>query len=92
MAKSRDCPICGGQIMFTYVRPDFEFYIEGGKIKRDTNTDLWHGKNPYLEFHCTNDRTHDLNQPALVDPSLFEQQEWEEDVENEFYATVYHDL
>ena len=69
MIKSRDCPVCGGPIMFSYVRPDFDFDIEDGKIVRDTNKDLWHGKDPYLDFYCTNDRTHDLNQPSLVDES-----------------------
>lgn len=92
MIKPRDCPVCGGPIMFTYVRPSFEFYIEDGEIVRDTNKDLWDGKDPYLEFRCINDLTHDLEKIQLIDPSSTAQAEWEETVREEFYQKIFPDL
>lgn len=92
MIKSRDCPICGGPIMFSYVRPEFEFNIEDGKIVRDSNQDLWNGKDPYLDFHCSNDGTHDLEGPLLVDASHLAQTEWEESISEEFYEKIFPDL
>lgn len=92
MIKSRDCPVCGGPIMFSYVRPDFEFYIENGKIVRDKNEDLWFEKDPYLGFHCSNDRNHDLEQPQLTDPKSDSQLDWQQTIREEFYAKIYPDL
>lgn len=92
MIKPRDCPVCGGPIMFRYVRPNFDFDIEDGKIVRDKNKDLWDGTEPHLDFHCTNDRTHELNQPSLVDESFNSQAEWEETIEEEFYEKIFPDL
>lgn len=57
------CKICGGAIVCTYQREDLYFYIEDGKVKRDTNPDLWAGY-PFV-FHCSNDREH----PIVLDSS-----------------------
>jgi hypothetical protein len=92
MAEPRDCPVCGGPIMITYIRPDFDFYIEDGKIQRDTNGDLWYGKDPYLEFYCTNDKTHDLEQDLSIVEHRNAQQEWQEDVQKEFYEKIFGEL
>jgi hypothetical protein len=92
MIKSRDCPVCGGPIMFSYERPNLDFYIEDGKIVRDTNRDLWYGKDPYLAFYCTNDITHNLEGPMLVDSSSSAQSDWETAIEEEFYEKIFPDL
>jgi len=92
MAKSRDCPVCSGPIMFSYVRPDFDFDIEDGKIVRDTNKDLWDGKDPYLHFYCTHDKTHDLAHPTLLDASHLSQSNWEQEIITEFYEKIFPDL
>jgi len=93
MIKPRDCPVCGGPIMFTYVRPDFIFYIdEDGEINRDSNQDLWHGKDPFLKFHCGNDMTHNLEEIQLMDPTTSSQSDWEEAVEEEFYQKIFPEL
>ena len=92
MIESKDCPICGGQIMFEYVRPDFFFYIEEGKIKRDTNHDLWEGTDPYLRFRCTNDITHELEldpKSGLPDMIL---KGWMEEVEEKFFREKLYDI
>ena len=91
MIKPRDCPICGGSIVFSYVRPDYDFYFDGEEIKRDTNKDLWDGKDPYLNFYCSNDRTHSIewneDQKKMV-----EYTQWTEDIEREFYEKIFPDL
>jgi len=91
MIESRDCPICCGAIMLCYIRPDFEYYIQEGKIERDTNNDLWEGSDPYLDFHCSNDRLHDINTPQEGRPAD-SMQAWIEDVTKEFYEKGYYDV
>ena len=93
MAESRDCPVCGSPIMFKYVRPDFDFYIsKDGTIKRDTNNDLWEGKDPYLIFHCTSDMLHDLYSCPSNTECLDFQNKWEESINKEFYDKIFPDL
>ncbi len=53
MIRERDCPICGGAIVFKYVTPDKNFYILNGKIEHDTNNLCWEEEG--LVFHCSND-------------------------------------
>lgn len=92
MIESRNCPVCGGPVMITYIRPSFDFYIEDGKIERDTNKDLWHGKDPYLDFHCTNDRTHNLHIGPSIVESMNAQIDWEEKVTEYFYEKIWPDI
>ena len=91
MIRSRDCPICGGEIMFTYVRPDFTFYINEGEIERDSNNDLLEGKDPYLKFRCVNDDLHDINTPqeGRLPDSM---QDWIEEVTKKFYEEGHYDV
>jgi len=92
MIKQRDCPICGAQIMLVYIRPDFDFYInEKGEIERDTNNDLWDGKDSYLKFRCGNDEFHDINIDEEGRPKN-SMQDWIEDVTKEFYEKAHHDV
>jgi len=92
MIHQRDCPICGGQVMFSYVRPDYDFYInEDGSIERDSNKDLFEGQ-PHLEFYCENDRTHDLNAAPSITEYRHSQQIWEEKVTEEFYKNIFPHL
>ena len=90
MIESRDCPICGGEVMFIYVRPDFTFYINEGKIERDTNNDLWEGKDPYIRFRCVNDELHaiDIQEGRPIDSFS----NWKEDVTKEFYEKGHDDV
>lgn len=88
MIFDKGCPVCGGQIAFSYVRPTYDFYIADGKIKRDTNKDLWDGVDPYLDYYCTNDKTHDLE----GDPTDDSFSKWKEEVEREFYNTMFPHL
>ena len=90
MIESRDCPICGGEIMFEYIRPDFTFYINEGKIERDRNNDLWEGKDPYLKFRCVNDKLHDIETQEGRPIDSFSN--WTEDVTKEFYEKGHHDV
>lgn len=90
MIKQRNCPVCGAQIMIVYIRPDFAFYInEKGEIERDTNNDLWEGKDPYLKFRCENDDLHDINIDEEGRPRN-SMQDWIEDVTLEFYRKNHH--
>ena len=91
MIRSRICPICGGDLMFSYVRPDFDFYIKDDKIEIDENRHLWEG-NPHLEFYCSFDKEHDITKPSLVDATIFEQTKWEEKITEEFYEKIFPDL
>ena len=82
--EERCCPICGGTIAFSYDRPSYDFYILKGEIKQDTNTELLEGKNPYLDFYCTNDKTHMLDHPT--DDGFHR---WCRAVEREFYLKIF---
>jgi len=90
--EQRDCPICGGPIMFSYVRPALDFYFsENGKIERDNNKDLWEGT-AHLEFYCSNDRTHELNDPPPISEYRHAHQKWEEKVIKHFYEFIFPEL
>jgi len=91
MIEQRDCPVCGGQIMIKYITPTYNYYItEDGKIERDTNNDLWEGKDPYLSFCCSNDELHDININQEGRPSD-SMQKWKDLVEKEFYERGHDD-
>jgi hypothetical protein len=90
MIEKKVCPKCGTEIAFSYVRPDYIFDIIDGKIERDENQDLWIGKDPYLEFYCGGDRTHNLEH---IDPHNEKDFIlWTETVEREFYEKIFPDL
>jgi len=78
--------------MFSYITPELNFYVEDGEIVRDTNNDLWEGKDPYLKFRCTNDITHDLNTAPSIVEYLHIQNTWESDISREFYDKIFPDL
>jgi len=85
--KSKDCPICGGPIMFEYIHPTNDFYIEDGKIERDGNLELFNRS--YVRFRCINDLTHDLESKTIVnDPDDNSLTEWMQKVEEIFYKDV----
>jgi len=87
--ESRDCSICGGPIMFTYVHPDNDFYIENGKIERDRNNDIYSATHPYVEFRCVNDITHDIEHKTIADdPEDDSLMDWMIKVENIFFKDV----
>ncbi len=92
MVDQRYCPICGGEIMFSYVTPDRDYYIlEDGMIERDTNKQLWDGDS-HLEFYCENDRTHDLGTAPSITEYRHAQQGWEEKIIEEFYKSIFPQL
>jgi hypothetical protein len=74
------CPECGEDIKFEYIVPTKSYKIEDGKISRD---DAWEGPaydQPYLDFHCSNDKEHDIDTPEI--------NEWADQIEKLFYETV----
>ena len=86
MIEKRYCPQCSHEIVFTYVHPNQSYRIEDGKFKRD---DAWQGimsDNPYFDFYCSNDRTHNIETPSIVDSKDIE--EWMEEIEDEFHRTI----
>ena len=93
MSKARDCPVCGGPIMLEYIRPNMYFYFnEDGKLKRDTNHDLWEGTIPYLKFVCTNDSEHDMEEKTILDdPDDNSLATWMNGVEKEFFKNILPD-
>ena len=91
MIENKCCPICGADIAFSYVRPDYDFDIIDGKIERDTNKQLWDG-DLHFEFYCGFDRVHDID----TGYSCFEDERdfhmWTEVVEKEFYEKIFPEL
>lgn len=85
MIEQKDCPICGGPVSLEYVRPDFFYDIEDGKIVRDTNHDLWDGTKPFLRFRCSNDMTHNLEIVEETGMPNTDLTDWMQRVEKEFY-------
>jgi hypothetical protein len=74
------CPECGEDIKFEYIVPTKSYKIEDGKISRD---DAWEGPaydQPYLDFHCSNDKEHDIDTSEI--------NEWADQIEKLFYETV----
>lgn len=92
MAKNRDCPVCGSPIMFSYIKPQQNFDIINGEIVQDKNTELWTCKDPYLEFQCTLDITHDLHTTSIVEENIHAQLYWEEAITEEFYEKIFPHL
>lgn len=83
MLKTKNCRICGSDIIFCYKTPTKSFRIEDGKIVRD---DAWEGPewdNPYLKFYCSNDMEHEVENQDI---------DWSEEVEKEFYEKIFPDL
>lgn len=92
MIEQKDCPVCGGAIVIVYVRPDLTYYIENGKIVRDTNNDLWDGTEPFLRFQCSNDALHDMEAKTIFDdPKDTSLRDWMEMVQKEFYEGAHYD-
>ena len=88
--KSRYCPECGGDIKFSYVTPEKSFEIDSsGDIVRD---DSWVGVGPvwddaHIEFYCSHDREHDIDNNRSEDDKF---EEWQEEIINEFYRKNMH--
>ncbi len=91
MIENKWCPLCGKEITFSYMRPDYYFDIVKGKIERDTNNDLWEGKDPYFKFHCSNDREHNIDDHSNPQDEI-EFILWTETVEKEFYEKIFPEL
>ena len=80
MVTTKQCSICGSDIVFCYKIPTKSFRIDDGKIVRD---DAWVGaeyENPYINFHCSNDIEHDIEGQDMIN--------WTEEVEEEFYKKI----
>lgn len=75
------CKICGAEICFSYVVPEKSYRVtDEMKIERD---DAWEGPawdEPYLDFHCSNDKEHDID--------TVETNEWADKVEEIFFSEV----
>ena len=87
MLKPKECKTCGSDIVFDYKTPTKSFRIEDGKIIRD---DAWTGPgydNPQIEFYCSNDREHDIE-----DVNGTEVNKWCDKVENYFIENALYDL
>lgn len=55
------CPICNSEIEVTYIEPERCYRIDGqGEIQREDNNDAF-GWIPEWQFHCGDDREHDLS-------------------------------
>lgn len=55
------CPVCNNDICVTYIEPERCYRIdEKGEIQRDDNNDAF-GWIPEYQFHCSNDREHDIS-------------------------------
>ena len=65
------CKTCGAPIVCTLKRSDLYFYIEDGKVIRDTNPDFWED-DPFL-LHCSEDIEHPVSYTS----------EWREEFETE---------
>lgn len=83
MIKSRNCPICGEEIKFSYVVPERSYIIEQSEIVRDDAHEGIPWDNPYLKFYCSNDMEHDIDKDTIVYEKKFD--EWHEEISNEFY-------
>jgi len=73
-----NCPECGNDIVFSYIVPTKSFKVEGDKISRD---DAWEGPawdTPTLDFHCSNDKEHDIDTPTI--------NTWADEIEEKFYS------
>lgn len=84
--EKRYCPECNGEILFTYVHPNQSYKIENGEFIRN---DGWAGimsDNPYFDFYCSNDRTHDISNSSIIDSKNIDR--WMEEIEDEFYRTI----
>ena len=83
MLKTRVCPECGNEIMFSYIVPERSYTIEDGEIVRG---DAWVGPyydNPHFDFYCSNDRAHDIEKISIIYERSLD--EWQEEIENEFF-------
>jgi hypothetical protein len=88
MITSRNCPICGEEVKFSYRVPEKSYIIENGEIKRD---DAFEGPiydGAYFDFYCSNDRSHDIEQPTIIYEQTFD--EWQEEIQDEFYRQNMH--
>lgn len=76
-----NCPVCGSEIVFDYIVP-----IKSYRVDKDLNIsrdDAWEGPAwdaPTLDFHCSNDKEHDVDTPDI--------NEWADRVEEKFYSEV----
>jgi len=65
MIERRQCPVCGGEIVFSLITPERNFYInDNGHFDEDDNNlyMFYNGTyKPFLEFYCMNDREHNLD-------------------------------
>lgn len=65
MIERRQCPVCGGEIVFSLITPERNFYINNsGHFEEDDNNlyMIYNGTyKSFLEFYCTNDREHNLD-------------------------------
>lgn len=79
--EKKYCPICNGEILFSYITPEKTYTIEDGKIIREDNNlnDV-----PYLEFYCSNDKEHDIDTGEIF--------EWSDQVETDFYQNGSYDI
>ena len=89
MITSRDCPICGKQIKFSYVVPDKSYIVEKGEFIRDDSFMDIPWSNPGLEFYCSNDKEHDIDKNTIIYEQKYH--EWEEEIANEFYEQSLYD-
>ncbi len=87
MITDKNCPVCGGFIAFSYVRPNYDFYILDGKIEQDTNKELWDGTDSHLDFYCSNDRTHMSDDLLNAKFTM-----WIEQIKKEFYEKIFPHL
>jgi len=80
--KKKYCPVCGGEVLFTYERPSTTFIInKTGSLSVYNNNFL---EGPELIPHCENDREHEIiphTNTKLY--KLWEQ--WMDEVEGYFY-------
>lgn len=78
--ENKYCPICNEEILIQYVVPIKTYRIENEKFIRE---DAWTGDgydNPSLEFICSNDISHELDNDDILD--------WMYKIEQKFLSEV----
>ena len=79
------CPVCNNNIVFEFITPVKEFYIDNGEIKRDYSNIGLNENEPHLYFHCEIDKDHNIDNIDKIE-------EWIDKVENEFIDNLCLDL
>jgi len=77
------CPICGGEVLFTYERPSTTFIINDHGILEAYDNNLSLGAE--LIPHCENDREHVIH-PNIKTKLYKLWEQWFNEVEEQFYG------